>query len=226
MEPDAPSWSGYWFRAPAELAQMMTLSSAELRVFLAVLHSLQQDQNAGQLSVREVARRAHLSITASQRALRQLVKVGFVRDERQHCKSLSEKTDLSKDQATELESLRKSLKKAIRGTSLFTCPITWRERHEREGDIDRTTQLNSGHGDRTTQLHSGEEDCATEANGSVPKTPTDLYHPIEQTLESLESENKKPPSHIQNNRQREYLRLIQGGLSGAEAVRRIREGAG
>jgi hypothetical protein len=71
----------YWFRVPDVESGLMSLKPAQLRCYLVVISAIQRDRNRGLISVRQVARRARLSVNSAQLALTHLVLTGWLNRE-------------------------------------------------------------------------------------------------------------------------------------------------
>jgi hypothetical protein len=71
----------FWFRVPDVESGLMSLKPAQLKCYLVVLRAIQRDRNRGLISVRQVARRARLSVNSAQAALTHLVDNGWLNRE-------------------------------------------------------------------------------------------------------------------------------------------------
>jgi hypothetical protein len=55
----------FWFRVPDVESGLMSLKPAQLKCYLVVLRAIQRDRNRGLISVRQVAKRARLSVNSA-----------------------------------------------------------------------------------------------------------------------------------------------------------------
>jgi hypothetical protein len=77
---DCNTFSGYFFKVPDELIQLLdTLSPAELKAYLVVLHGIQKDRNEGLLSVRQVADRSKVGQKYAHAAMGKLTERGLLK---------------------------------------------------------------------------------------------------------------------------------------------------
>ena len=53
---NATTFSGYWFRVPVELDELLKLGSLQLKAYLAIQRSIQRDKNQGLVSSRRLAK--------------------------------------------------------------------------------------------------------------------------------------------------------------------------
>jgi hypothetical protein len=79
--------SGYWFRVPTEVEELMRMGNAELRTYLVVQHALQRDRSGGRLSISQIAGRSGLSKQHVCRSVNWLCKAGFLTAEKERGKT-------------------------------------------------------------------------------------------------------------------------------------------
>jgi predicted transcriptional regulator len=73
---DADKPMRYWWRLPDDLEMLMSLTPAELRCFMIVMHAIQRDRNEGEISLPQIAERAQVSRKTAQQALASLITRG------------------------------------------------------------------------------------------------------------------------------------------------------
>ena len=66
------AFTGYWFKVPSEIDQLMQLSPAQMKVYLVVTHAIQRDRNEGLLAMSQIAERADLSERHARKAIETL----------------------------------------------------------------------------------------------------------------------------------------------------------
>jgi hypothetical protein len=103
--------SGFWFRVPDELIEMLTqLKPAELKAYLVVQHAIQRDKNRGLLSIRQIARRAGVAVQNTQRAITELLKRGLLKaSTKAGCTTVYENASPWKSKASDCSPVREHL---------------------------------------------------------------------------------------------------------------------